>query len=59
MAWSERKSCKNKDYSHIPPEVPNVKLNFDVRFLTLMHRGNIKKDKLGSFVREETYTILT
>ena len=43
----------------MPPEVPNVKLNFDVRFLTLMHRGNIKKDKLGSFVREETYTILT
>ena len=46
-------------YRHIPRKVLYVKFNFDIRFSRLMHSGNIEMDKLGSFVREETYTILT
>ena len=39
------------DNRHIPPLVPNIKFDFDVGFLTLVHSGNIEMDKLGSFVR--------
>ena len=56
---SSNRSVKKFDYRHIPLKVPNVEFNFDIRFLTFMRRGNVKMLKLGSFVREETYTILT
>ena len=46
-------------YRHIQRKVPNVKFDFSVRFLILKHQGNVKMDKLGSFVREETYAIPT
>ena len=47
------------DYRRILRKVSNVKFDFDVRFSTLRHRGNVEMDKLGSFVREKTYTIRT
>ena len=50
----------------VPQKVPNIKCDFDIRFLTLMHWGktkrqklNIQMDKLGRFDREETKTIPT
>ena len=54
------------DYRHFSLEVPNVEFDIDVRFSTLMHKGksdcqkpNVGMEKLGRFVWEETYTILT
>ena len=52
-----------KDCWHIPLKVTNVKFNFNVRFLTLIHEGKTKRQKpnikMDSFVREEAYTIQT
>ena len=43
------------DFRHIP----NIEFNFDVRFSALKHLGNAQMGKPSSFVREETYTVLT
>ena len=43
----------------IQRKVPNVEFNFNIRFCSLMHWSKVKMDKLGSFVSEEAYTILT
>ena len=47
-------------------KVANAEFDIEVRFLTLMHWGKTKRpkpnaemEKLGHFVREETYTILS
>ena len=45
--------------------IPNLGIDLDVRISTLMHldktkcwKHNVEMDKLGSFVSEETFTIL-
>ena len=54
------------DCRHFSLEGLNVEFDIDVRFLILMHKcksecqkPNVEKEKLGCFVWEETYTILT